>query len=122
MFLQVKNLWKEELTISPRDNSEVDLILYLGEEKNRLYQKLVDMSEWMVQIGIFEIHYEVTSLNHFFVAPREDHLNRLVQIFGYLNHITGRRKVIVISTEYIRDNNVMEYITTDLLEKYPYAK
>ena len=59
------------------------------------------MTEWVVQIGIFDIHYAVTSLNRFSAAPREGHLNQLVNIFGYLQNVSAKRKSIVVSTKHI---------------------
>ena len=65
----------------------------LGEEQHRVYQHLVGMAEWMVQIGRFDILLPVTCLNRLSVAPMESHIKRLVDIFGYLQKSTGRWKV-----------------------------
>ena len=80
---------------SPGDHPELDSSTLLCEAQHRLYQKLVGMAEWSVQIGRFDIRYNLTSLNRFSAAPREVHLSRLVKIFGYLQSVTGRRKSIV---------------------------
>ena len=51
----------------------------------------------MVQIRRFGILFVVTSLNRFFLDPREGHPKQQVNIFGYLQDSTGRQKSIVIS-------------------------
>ena len=57
------------------------------------------MAEWAVEIRIFDIHYNFTSLNRFYAAPWEGHLTRFVKIFGYLQNVSGKRKIIVVSPE-----------------------
>ena len=59
------------------------------------------MAEWTVQIGRFDICYDVTSLSIFYAAPMECHIKRLVKIFGYLQNVPEKRKSIVVSPEYI---------------------
>ena len=75
----------------------------------------------MVQIGRFDNSFTVTSLNHLLAAPREIHLKRLVNIFGFLQNATGRRKIIVILPEDIRDICGKGDNTEYWLEKYPGA-
>ena len=57
----------------------------------------------MVHIGWFDIHFIVTSLNRFSASPREGHIKRLVNIFGYLKNATGGQKIIIITPEDIRE-------------------
>ena len=61
------------------------------------------MAEWAFQIGRFDIRYALTFLNSLLAAPREGHLSRLVNIFGYLQTVSGRRKCIVVLPEDIYD-------------------
>ena len=65
VLLKVMNLRKEKLPIFSGDYPELDSITLIGEEHKRIYQQLVGMYEWMVQIGRFDIHIKVTSLNFF---------------------------------------------------------
>ena len=73
----------------------------------------------MFNIGRFYILYKVTSLNCFLVAPREDHLKRLIYIFGYLQPTTVRYKGIVVYLEYKMEiiSNVFSAIYW--LDNYP---
>ena len=48
VLLKVMNLRKDKLTSCSGDHPELDLSPLIGEEKNRLYQQLVGMYEWMV--------------------------------------------------------------------------
>ena len=100
-LLKVTTLLKEKLTFRPGDYTELDLSPLLCEVQHCLYQQLVGMEEWAVQIGRFDIRYALTSLNRVSEAPREGNLSRLVKIFGYLQSVTGRCKSIVVSKEVI---------------------
>ena len=77
------------------------------------------MIEWMVQIRRFDILFYVTSLIIFSADTREVHLNCQVNIFGYVQDNTGRRKSIVISPEDIREISVKAYNTAYWLDNYP---
>ena len=94
-LLKVNTLRKYKFPCSPGDHPELDSIPLLCEAQHRLYRNLSGMEEWEVQIGRFDIRYSLTSLNRFLAAPTEDHISRLVKIFGYLQSVTGRRKSIV---------------------------
>ena len=98
-LLKFTTLRKEKLPCSPSDHPELYLSPLLSEAKYCLYQQLVGMAKWAVQIGSFDINCALTSLNRFFAAPGEGHLSWLVKIFGYLQSVTGRRKYIVVYTE-----------------------
>ena len=63
-FTSVRN---EKLPCSPSDHPELDSSPLLDENQHRLYQQLVGMAEWAVQIGRFDIRYTLTTLNQFSV-------------------------------------------------------
>ena len=98
-LLKVDTFWKDKFPCIPGDHPKLDLSTLLCESQHCLYQQPIRMAEWDFQIGRFDICYALTSLNRFLEAPREGHLSRLVKIFGYLQSVTGRRKIIVVSTE-----------------------
>ena len=77
------------------------------------------MAEWVVQIGRFDIRYAVTSINRFSAAPWEGHLKRLVSTFGYLQNVSGKRKIVVVLLEDIGDISGQGDNTKYWLEKYP---
>ena len=76
------------------------------------------MEEWAVHIGRFDICYTVTYLNRFSAAPREGHLKRLVKIFGYLQKVLAKRKIIVVSPEDIVEIICKGANNKQWLEKY----
>ena len=53
-LLKFTKLRKERFPSSPIDHYELYYIPLLGEEHHCLYQYLVGMAEWMVQIGKFK--------------------------------------------------------------------
>ena len=104
---------------SPGDHTELDLSPLLSEAQHRLYQQLVGMAERVYHIRRFEICYALTYLNRFLAAPREGHFSRLVNIFGYLQIVTGRFKCIVVSLEDIEEISGKGANVKYWLEKYP---
>ena len=120
-LLNFTTLRKEKLPCSPGDHPELDLIPLLCEAQHFIYQQLVGMVEWAVQIGRFDIRYALTSLNRFLAAPREGHLSWLVKIFGYLQSVTGRRKSIVLAPEDIEEIIGKGANIKAWLENYPGA-
>ena len=98
-LLNVTILRKEKLPCSPSDHPETDSSPLLGETQHHLYQQLVGMAEWAVKIGRFDIRYTLTSLNRFSAAPRQGHLTRLINIFGYLQTVPADSKNILVSAE-----------------------
>ena len=118
-LLKVTTLRKDKLPCSPGGHPELDLSPLLCESQHRLDQQLVGMAEWAVRIGRFDIRYALTSLNRFSAAPREGHLIWLVKIFGYLQSVTGRRKIIVVLLEDIEEISGKGANMKDWLEKYP---
>ena len=104
---------------SPSDHPELDLSPLLNEQQHRLYQQLVRMAEWALQIGRFDIRYALTSLGRFSEAPREGHLSRLIKIFGYLQTVPDKAKSIVVPAEDIGGIKGKGANTKPWLEKYP---
>ena len=121
VLLNVMTVGKEKLPCSPSDHPETDKSALLGETQHCLYQQLVGMAEWAVQIGSFDICYALTSLNRFSEAPREGNLKRLIKIFVYLQEMPADSKSIVVSA---KDIGEIKGKGSDLkvwLEKYPDA-
>ena len=103
VLIKLAHLWKDKLPCIPGDHTKLDLSPLLCEEQHSLYQQLVGMAEWAVQIGRSDIFFALTSINPFSAAFMEGHLSWLVNILGCLRSVTGRRKIIVISPEDIEE-------------------
>ena len=59
-------------------------------------------------------------LNRFLAAPREGHLSWLVNLFVYLQRVTGRRKVIVVYTEVTKEMSGKVDNVKYWLDNYPH--
>ena len=69
VILKVTTLHKWKLPISPGDHPKLYSSPILGKEKHPIFQQISGMTDWMVQIGRFEILSAVTALNRFSAAP-----------------------------------------------------
>jgi hypothetical protein len=72
------------IPIQEGDHPELDLSDELDQDGIRLYQSLIGALQWAVTLGRFDIHMAVTAMSSFRVAPRQGHLDRLKQMYGYL--------------------------------------
>ena len=50
------------------------------------YQSLIEILRWMVEIGRVGIFVEVSMLSYCLDMPREGHIQKLFNIFAYLNN------------------------------------
>ena len=67
---------------------DLDTTPTLNPELLSWYASLIGMIQWMVEIGRVDIITEVPKMASQMASPREDHLNALLHIFGFLqiNH------------------------------------
>ena len=72
-----------------------------------------------MQIGRFDICYNLTSLNRFSTAPCQGHLTILIKIFSYLQTVPAEAKNIVVLAEDIGEIKGKGFDTKVWLEKYP---
>ena len=54
-LLNITTLRKEKLPCSPGEHSELELSPLLSEAQHRIYQQMVVIAEWTVQIRRFDI-------------------------------------------------------------------
>ena len=50
------------------------------------YRSHISSANWVITLGRFDITYAVQSLSRFSMAPREGHMKRMINLFGYLKH------------------------------------
>ena len=48
------------------------------------YFPMIGQLQWLVTVGRFDIHEQVTTMSRFRSAPRKGHLERLQRIYGYV--------------------------------------
>ena len=66
------------------DSPELNQTDLMDDEQRTIYQSLIGALKWCVTLGRFDIAVAVMTMSSFRVAPREGHLDRLKQIYGYL--------------------------------------
>ena len=66
---------------------ELYLIPVYNSEKLHLYQQLIGILRWLVELGRVDIQLELTKLSSFLASPHIGHLNQTFHVFKYLrNH------------------------------------
>ena len=66
------------------DHPELDDTELLAGESIQHYLTMIDQLQWLVTVGRFDIHTQVTTLSRFRSSPRKGHLERLQKIYGYV--------------------------------------
>ncbi len=70
----------------PKDyRPEVDVSSELDAKDTNLFQQLIGMLRWAVELGRVDIAFEVSLLSSHLALPREGHLQAAFSIFGHLN-------------------------------------
>jgi hypothetical protein len=85
------NLKKHSTLLPTSDHPEEDNSTILSSEDHRKFQMLIGMLNWLVGIGRIDISHSVASLARFVACPRQGHLDRALQVFGYLKKFPNRR-------------------------------
>ena len=85
LALQDKTLPKRCMSPITRDyRPELDITPELGIKDIACYQSLIGILRWIVELGRFDITTEVSLLSSCMALPRQDHMDQLLNIFGYL--------------------------------------
>ena len=95
------------------DHPELDESEFLNEEETRIYQSLIGCTQWVVQLGRFDIAVHVMTLSSFRAQPRRGHLERIKKVIGYLSKMNNG--AIRIRTE-------MPDISDAVIERYDWSK
>jgi hypothetical protein len=85
---------KKSVPLPSGDHPEMDTSAVLNDDEHRKYQMLIGMLNWIVCIGRFDIAHATSSLARFTSCPRKGHLDRGLQVFGYLKKRNNRRIVV----------------------------
>ena len=65
---------------------ENDITLELDKEDTTLCKEAIGMLCCAVEIGRYDILFEVSIMSSYMATPRGGHVERLIQIFSYLKH------------------------------------
>ena len=60
--------------LEENDHPELDESDFLDENETRIYQSLIDCTQWVIQLGRFDIAVHVRTLSSFRAKPRRGHL------------------------------------------------
>ena len=71
--------------------------LLVGDEVSK-YRMLIGSLHWVITLGRFDVHYAASTMLRYQPAPREGHLEKVLQIFGYLKQ--HRKHKIVFNDDY----------------------
>ena len=100
---------KMESPISPGYRPEMDMSNELNAEEANLYQSLIGILRWTVEIGRIDICAEVSMLSSYLALPREGHLEQVYNIFAYLKQHHNSRIVFDPSYPHIDPSIFPEY-------------
>ena len=70
-------------SLEKNDHPELDDTELLNEESIQHYLTVIGHLRWLVTLGGFDIHAQVTTMSRFRSAPKKGHLERLQRIYGY---------------------------------------
>ena len=63
---------------------ELDVSPFCNPEQHNLYQGLVGMLRWLIELGRIDVLLETSQLSTYLAAPRIGHLHQAIHIFHYL--------------------------------------
>ena len=117
---------KKSVPMVAKDHPELDSTTVLNDDDHKKYQMLIGMLNWIVTLGRIDICYAVSSLARFVACPRKGHMERALQVFGYLKKKPNRRIIIDSKSPRIKENgaeiNASVDLATAMKEFYPDAK
>ena len=70
--------------LDKNDHPDLDDTELLTGESIKHYLTMVGQLQWLVTLGRFDIHAQITTMSSFRSAPRKGHLERLQRIYGYV--------------------------------------
>ena len=114
-------LWTHRTPLPEGCHPELDESILLTDVGIRKYQMLIGMAQWACTIGRLDIAFAVSSLSRFSAAPRQQHLELALHLFGYLKKNPNRRIVLDSRPLIIDDGLRNDSFHPDFLDDYPDA-
>ena len=97
---------------------EMDVSDELDSEDAQLFQSLIGILLWTVEIGRIDICAEVSMLSSRLALPRHGHLQQVFNIFSYLKQHHNSRIVFDPSYPHIDDKIFPKYDWSSFMAKY----
>ena len=66
--------------LEENDHPELDESDFLDENETRIYQSLIGCTQWLIQLGRFDIAVHVGTLSSFRAKPCRGHLDRVSSV------------------------------------------
>ena len=100
--------------LEENDHPELDESDFLDENETRIYQSLIGCTQWLIQLGRFDIAvHDVGTLSSFRAKPRRGHLDRIKRVIGYLSKMCDSA---------IRIRTDMPDVSDAVIERYDWSK
>ncbi|MGH7955112.1 MAG: Ty1/Copia family ribonuclease HI, partial [Gloeomargaritales cyanobacterium] len=112
-------LAKHKVPMVAGDHPEEDESEILCTSDRELYQMLIGMAQWIVNLGRLDIIFALSSLNRFSSCPREGHMDRVLKIFGFLKKYPNRS---ICMSNFKQDFSHFAEVKTDWTQEYGDAK
>ncbi len=97
---------------------ELDVSPVLNDAQHNLYQQLVGILRWAVELGRIDIHLPVALMAQYLAQPREGHLHQVFHIFAYIKAHLRSRILLDDTIPYV---NQEHFIPADWCKFYPDA-
>ena len=73
---------------------ELDVSQVLNPKEAQEYQQFVGIARWIIELGRFDIFFEVSLLSSHLAMPRNERMDALMGIFAYLDKSFGKTIII----------------------------
>ena len=90
-----------------------DITLELYDEGVKLFQELIGILQWSVEIGRLDILLEVSLLSSHLAIPRVGQISQVYHIFGYLKNSPRRRLFMDPDHPNISEGRLIKFDWTD---------
>ena len=108
------------LPMQEKDHPELDDSPICNPDMASKYRSLLGSANWIITLGRFDIAYAVQSLARFGMIPREGHVKRMINLFGYLK--TRPDGKIICDPQYPDHTKHMMNTKVDWSDFYPDAE
>ena len=105
--------------MDPLYHPETDISEFISTNDIAKYRMMIGCGLWAITLGRFDIHYGISTLSQYSMAPHQGHFSALLRIFGYLRaYVKGK---IIINTNQ-PDYSHLSIEKHDWKEFYPNVK
>jgi hypothetical protein len=101
---------------------ELDTSAECSESQVTLFQNIIGILRWIVELGRIDIGYEVSVLSRYLVQPRTGHLLQAIHVFKYLDIHSKNELAFDPAMHEIDDPNETERKMKNMREMYPDAQ